>query len=109
MNFSLLLLFGILLFILFIGIVFLQIILAKRENKYLGLILPAICFLLSLIFPLNFAVFGRVEMLSTAFQLFLVFLLSNIPTLILLGIYWACRQKYRSQNQMKKMNIQDLH
>lgn len=35
-------------------------------------------------------------------------LISNIPTIILLGIYFACREKMELRSQLDKMNIQDL-
>ena len=38
----------------------------------------------------------------------LLFLMYNIPTLVLLGIYFACREKYSRKKQLDKMNIQDL-
>jgi len=37
-----------------------------------------------------------------------VFIISNIPTIILLAIYYASREKLRIRNQLDKMNIQDL-
>ena len=38
----------------------------------------------------------------------LTVLLSNIPTLVLLVIYWAVREKYRKRSELDKMNIDDL-
>ena len=37
-----------------------------------------------------------------------VALLYNIPTLILLAIYFACREKFRRKKEMDRMNAQDL-
>ena len=41
-------------------------------------------------------------------QVVLVFVLTNIPTVLLIGIYCACREKVRRKKEMEKMNIQDL-
>lgn len=35
-------------------------------------------------------------------------LVGNIPTLVLLAIYWAVREKRRVKAQMDKMHIDDL-
>ena len=40
--------------------------------------------------------------------LILGWLLANIPTLILLAIYFACRGKQRRNKRLDKMSIQDL-
>ena len=37
-----------------------------------------------------------------------VFIISNIPTIILLAIYFASREKLNIKSQLDKMNIQDL-
>ena len=42
-------------------------------------------------------------------QMLLVWLLGNIPTAVLLAIYFACRTKQRRKKQLDKMNIQDLN
>ena len=36
------------------------------------------------------------------------FLIYNIPTAILLAIYFACREKQKRNRDLEKMNIQDL-
>ncbi len=38
----------------------------------------------------------------------IVFLVTNIPTVIYTAIYFGEREKFRRREQMKKMNIQDL-
>ena len=112
----------------FVGIILLQIFLSKRENKWLGLILPAINFVFSLIAVMGVAVFERTsvgiisgadgptvvyettqslitgDILSTVFTIVAVFLLYNIPTLILLAIYWGCREK-RKKRQDSESDI----
>jgi len=37
-----------------------------------------------------------------------VFLLYNIPTVVLLAIYYACRENLKRKKELEKMNIQDL-
>ncbi len=93
---------------LLVGGVFLQIFLSKKKSKWLGLILPTITFLYSMLMVFSIAVFdgmtgGEVFMLIAS-----TLLLSNIPTIVLLGIYFGCREKMKIRSQLDKMNIQDL-
>ena len=94
-------------FLVFIvGGVFLQIFLSKRESRWPGLVLPLLTFLWSLLGPLNVMDTGSV---SRNVLLVLVTLLAgNIPTLILLAIYWAVREKRRVKDQIDKMKIDEL-
>ncbi len=104
----------VLLILFSVGIVFLQIFLSKREGKLPGLVLPVIAFLFSLIYPLNMAAFTSMSSsegvaAGFVFQMLLVWLLANIPTIILLAIFFACREKRRRNKQIDKMNVQDLN
>lgn len=94
--------------ILLVGVILLQIFLSKRESKWPGLVLPILCFLYGLLYPLN--MMAPSDGISAGFvvQLIAVWLLGNIPTIVLLIIYFACREKFRRSKQMDKMNIQDL-
>ncbi|MDO4732402.1 MAG: hypothetical protein Q4B50_02655 [Bacillota bacterium] len=94
---------------LLLGLVFLQIFLSKKSSRVPGLILPFLSFLFGLLFPLNMAALPGISLTAMLFQLFLVFLLGNIPTLILLLIYFLCRKKLSQGKQLNKMHIQDLH
>lgn len=87
---------------------FLQIFLSKRESKWPGLVLPIITFLISLLYPLG--MIAPSEGITAAFVVYmiLVWLLANIPTIILLAIYASCRGKQKRKKQLDKMNIQDL-
>ena len=92
--------------ILLVGGVLLQIFLSRRESRWPGLILPLLTLLSSLLLPLNVTDTGSV---SRNILLVLVTLLAgNIPTLVLLAIYWAAREKYRVRDQMEKMGKQDI-
>jgi len=94
--------------VLLVGAIFLQIFLSKKKSKWFGLILPTVTFLYSLLMILNIADFegmrgGEIFMLIAS-----TFLISNIPTIVLLGIYFGCREKMKLRSQLDKMNIQDL-
>ena len=83
----------IILILIFAAITALQVFFSKKENKWLGLILPAIFFVYSLLMVLSssFDDMSGWEFLACWHPL----LLSNIPTLILLGIYFAYRGKIK--------------
>lgn len=90
-----------------VGGVLLQIFLSKRESRWPGLVLPLLTFLSSLLLPLNVMDTGSVSrnILAVAVTL----LAGNIPTLVLLAIYWAAREKLRIRDQMEKMGKQDIN
>lgn len=91
---------------LMVGGVLLQIFLSKRESKWPGLVLPGVCFLYSLVMVLNMAAMGNVKSVIAAILTTLI--TGNIPTLILLAIYAACRGGRRKTREMDRMNIDDL-
>ena len=121
---------------LLVGMIFLQIFLSKKQNKWFGLILPLICLMFSLMAVLGSTAFFMTGELSlqqlapdgtvieetvevqnigrssdigaTIVQMVVVFALYNIPTAILLVIYKACREKLNRNTEVQKMNIQDL-
>lgn len=110
----------------------LQIYLSKRENKWLGLILPVICIIFSIVTVIGFVAFnnvattidenggaatqivevGKEETLAKTSSMVLgtgmILLIYNVPTLIFFIIYFVCREKYKKKLQLEKMNIQDL-
>lgn len=89
-----------------VGGILLQIFLSKKESKWPGLILPIISFAISLIAILNVADIG--DKSSVIATLLSIFLLYNIPTVVLLVIYTACRGKRKRQHDLEKMSVQDL-
>ena len=97
-----------LLVLLLVGVILLQIFLSRRVSPWPGLVLPGLSFLYSLIVMLNVVVMLDSSGWEIAATLFMAFLLYNIPTLILLAIYFACRGKYRRKREMDRMNAQDL-
>lgn len=100
---------SILILIMFlVGVIVLQIFLSKRENKWLGLILPMINVVFSIIALLGMAFYGNESVVDIIIQFLIIFLLWNIPTVILIAIYFACREKFKKRKEIDKMNIQDL-
>ena len=88
-----------------IGLVVLQVFLSKRESKWPGLILPLLSFLYSLVMALSAVAYnGGIPWGPILASL----ILGNIPTVILLAIYFACREKFRKQSELDKMHINDL-
>jgi len=73
------------------GIIWLQFFLSRSTNKWYGLILPVIAFMMSMIVFLNVVDTG--DLWKTISLLTLAFLLANIPTVVLLIIYLSCRDK----------------
>lgn len=116
------------------GSIWLQIFLSKKKNKWLGLIIPIICFMFSVMTVLSLSMYTnmgttsmteiidgvvvtnktttlqseRPSIISMLVSIIPVFLISNIPTIIFLAVYLACREKLKLRNELDKMNIQDL-
>lgn len=94
--------------LLIAGVIWLQIFLSRKESKVLGLILPGLNFLYSLIVMFNlladdlsgFGLFGLI---------FSTFLLANIPTMIFIIIYFVCKKSIKKNKEIEKMNIHDLN
>ena len=87
-------------FLVFIvGGVLLEIFLARRESKWPGLVLPVLTLLYSLAMACNVAAIG---------DSFPWLVVGNIPTVVLLAIYVACREKQRKRSELDKMEIDDL-
>ena len=89
-----------------VGGVLLQIFRSRRESRWPGLVLPLLTFLCSLLGPLNVVDTGSVS--RNVLLVAVTLLAGNIPTLVLLAIYWAAREKYRVRDQMEKMGKQDI-
>ena len=88
-----------------VGGILLQIFLSKRESKWPGLILPLLSFLYSLVMALSATAYnGGIPWGPILASL----ILGNIPTVILLAIYFACREKFRKRSELDKMHINDL-
>ena len=94
------------LLVLLAGMVLLQIFLSRRESRWPGLILPGICVLFSLIAVLSVAALGGV--MESIVTILMVLVLYNLPTLVLLAIYAACRSGRRKRDEADTMRIHDL-
>lgn len=79
----------------------LQIILSKRQNKYLGLIIPFINLLVSVFISVLF---------SDMFAAFFIFFISLLPLILWLCIYQNYRRKTDElkQSEINRMRINDL-
>ena len=82
-----------------------QIFLSKKESKWFGLILPFITFAYSLLMVFSIAVTDGMDIFGLIASTLFV---ANIPTIILLAIYFGCREKIKRKKALEKMNIQDL-
>lgn len=89
-----------------VGGILLQIFLSRRESRWPGLVLPLLTFLTSLLNVLAVADTGSVS--QNVLLVLTTLLIGNIPTLVLLAIYWAVREERRVKAQMDRMNIDDL-
>lgn len=92
--------------VVLVGGILLQIFLSRRESRWPGLILPLLTFLWSLLGPLNLTDTGSAS--RNVLMVLAALLAGNIPTLILLAIYWAAREKRRVRKQIDKMRIDEL-
>lgn len=86
---------------LIIGGIFLQIFLSNRESPLPGLTLPILFGLLSLIFPLNVIVPASGVTGELVMLMVVTLLLANIPTFVLLAVYWAVRGKARKRSRWR--------
>jgi uncharacterized membrane protein YesL len=122
------------LLLIIIGLIFLQIFLSKRRNKWLGLIIPFIFIIISIFASIAMPIYtvseessmtvtqnGKVveeiitpsanerpSLLTIIATIIPIFLIWNIPTLIFLGIYGVCRDQMKKNGELNKMNILDL-
>ena len=88
-----------------VGGVLLEIFLARRESKWPGLVLPALTLLYSLAMACNVAAVGD----SFPWGALLASLaMGNIPTVVLLAIYAAGRERLKKRREIDKMQIDDL-
>ena len=89
-----------------VGGICLQVFLSRWESPWPGLVLPLLSFLAALLQVLNVADTGSVS--KNVLTILVVLLTGNIPTLVLLAIYWAAREKRRVKSQIDKMKIDEL-
>ena len=102
-NVAIVLGFGMLVFV--VGGILLQIFLSKRERKWPGLVLPLLSLLYSLLMACSAVAYSEKIIWG---PILTSLILGNIPTVILLAIYAACREKRRKCGELDKMQITDL-
>lgn len=97
-----------LLLLFFVGIVWLQVFLLKKQSKVLGLMLPIISFISSLLMVLGIASYKTMSFGDVFGFVVPMLLVSNIPTIVLIAIYIASRETIKRNKEIERMNIQDL-
>ncbi len=85
-----------------IGVCVLEWFLSKKEPWWMGLLLPALFFLIGTIPVLNLME-G-----TSAGQILITFVIGNMPTLVLCLIYVMNRQKQKKNRELEEMKIRDL-
>ena len=85
---------GLISIIFLIGVITLQIFLSKSKKRWLGLILPIINAIVSIMIVLGLTFYGD-QSSSEIMQAATLLLIWNIPTVILFAIYYACGKKNR--------------
>ena len=88
------------------GLIVLEVFLARAERWWPGLLPPLFTLLWALFMCLNVASVG--DVVSMLGALLITFLILNIPTWVLLAIYFVCREKKRKKKMGDKMNLYDL-
>ncbi len=121
--------------LLLAGSIWLQIFLSTKNNKWLGLIIPLVCLIISILGVFGLTMFATSSGITTVTEtvngvviseesivlesekpgvrsmlvtLIPTFFVLNIPTLIFLAIYFVCREKLKTKKLLDKMNVQDL-
>lgn len=85
---------NIIILLLFGGITWLQIFFSKKDNKVLGLILPAITFIYSIVMIMRITSENPIYKRSFSF-ISSNLLLANIPTIIFILIYFFYKHKIK--------------
>lgn len=96
------------LIVLLVGAGFLQVFLSKRESKWPGLVLPIITFCYSLLAVLGMIAYVGDTVGTVIWRTIWTLVIFNIPTFILVTIYFAVRKDKRKNKEINKMNIKDL-
>ncbi|MPM93309.1 hypothetical protein SDC9_140445 [bioreactor metagenome] len=93
--------------IIIVGCIALQVMFSSSDSKRLGLLLPAVAFLFSLLIVANIARNGSTLPISATIPLYGMFLLSNLPTVVFLIIYVVCRRKRALRDPKEKRPSQE--
>ena len=106
------------------GLIYLQLRLSRSGNKYVGLVLPVIFFLLSLIVVLGQVAYFETKVMINGvvteqnvvrnvgvenyIALIFPFLIFNIPTIVLTAIYLGERSRISTKKAIDRMKIEDI-
>lgn len=93
--------------LLIVVVIIAQTKLSSKENKFLGLVFPSISFIFSILL-ISFTFSIDSLDVSRIFAFILTLILFNIPTLLLLAVYYFSRKKIKKNSAIDRMNIQDL-
>lgn len=96
------------LLLLIAGAIVLQIFLARRDSRWAGLVLPIISFAYSLLAVFGMAAYVGESTGQVILQAISILIFMNIPTFILVAIYFALKNERRKNKEINKMNIKDL-
>jgi len=100
--------FTVFLVLVFVGLSLLEVFLSKSKIKWIGLILPAICFTIALIVGIGHIVSDLHADFAILLMDIVFVIIYNIPTFIFIIIYYFSRKKNNKRKELEKMNIQDL-
>lgn len=81
--------------ILVVGCIALQVMFSRSPGPWVGLILPVVSLLFSLLITANVYRHGFTSSAMGALPLAVIFVFCNVPTLVFLGIYLFSRLKRR--------------
>lgn len=84
---------------------FLQFIICKKFNNIIGLCLPILSILISILFAMNVR---KTDGYGSYILFIAVLLISNIPTMLFYLIYRYFKNKYSKKYEIEKMKLKDL-
>ena len=84
--------------------------LSKKENETFGLILPTISFVSAILILLYSGILNDTTKSFAVYICQVAFCLLglNVPTIVFLAIFFACRKNSKAIKELNKMNIMDL-
>lgn len=86
----------------------LEVYLSRRKAWWPGVVLPGLWLAYTLLATIAAALDAAPLTAGLVAELLCALLTSNIPTLVLLGLYALCRSRQRRQRQLERMQAQDL-
>ncbi len=107
MNITNLIIFLLILVLVLTTMIILQIYLSKKKSKYFGLILPAITFIIAALYVIGSYSYN-LKLSHNIISVIIGIVVWNIPTAILLIVYFTCREKLKRVSDIDRMKIEDL-